>query len=183
VGHRTTLHDEPIVAELVPECPVNAEEALKAAHGEIGRQRVRIGELTGQVRDLEAQWTQEAIQRITTDNTTLKQRVRQLTQDNRTLEERLNAARSKLRFQDCRLADLQARLQARLAPSHPLPVEMAMLPACADDCARHCRRAEANDRCPRDEVGAIRSAATVRVPASDRRLPVSTASRVMAGRG
>ena len=52
----------------------------------------------GQVRDLEAEWTQQAIQRITTENTTLKQRVRQLTQDNRTLEERLQAARSNLRF-------------------------------------------------------------------------------------
>jgi predicted nuclease with TOPRIM domain len=64
----------------------------------------------GQIRDLEAEWTQEAIQRITTENTTLKQRVRQLTQDNRTLEERLQAARSNLRFQDRRLADLEAQL-------------------------------------------------------------------------
>jgi hypothetical protein len=46
----------------------------------------------------------------TTENTTLKQRVRQLTADNRTLEERLQAARSNLRFQDRRLADLEARL-------------------------------------------------------------------------
>jgi len=89
---------------------LNAEEALKTAHAEIGRQRSRIGELMGQVRDLEAEWTQETIQRITTDNTTLKQRVRQLTQDNRTLEERLKAARSNLRFQDRRLADLEAQL-------------------------------------------------------------------------
>jgi outer membrane murein-binding lipoprotein Lpp len=64
----------------------------------------------GQIRDLEAEWTQEAIQRITTENTTLKQRVRQLTQDNRALEERLRAARSNLRFQDRRLADLEAQL-------------------------------------------------------------------------
>jgi len=40
----------------------------------------------------------------------LKQRVRQLTADNRTLDERLNAARSNLRFQDRRIADLEARL-------------------------------------------------------------------------
>ncbi|TMR88552.1 DUF6262 family protein [Nonomuraea basaltis] len=89
---------------------LNAENALKAAHTEIVQQRSRIGELMGQVRDLEAEWTQEAIQRIATENTTLKQRVRQLTTDNRTLEERLKAARANLRFQDRRLADLEAQL-------------------------------------------------------------------------
>jgi chromosome segregation ATPase len=89
---------------------LNAEDALKTAHAEIRTQRSRIGELMGQVRDLEAEWTQEAIQRITTENTTLKQRVRQLTHDNRALEERLKAARSNLRFQDRRLADLEAQL-------------------------------------------------------------------------
>jgi hypothetical protein len=36
------------------------------------------------IRDLEADWTQETVQRITTENTTLKRRVRQLTTDNRT---------------------------------------------------------------------------------------------------
>lgn len=89
---------------------LNAEDALKAAHAEIVRQRERIGELLGQVRDLEAEWTQDAIQRITTENTTLKQRVRQLTAGNRTLDERLKAARSNLRFQDRRVADLEAQL-------------------------------------------------------------------------
>lgn len=59
---------------------------------------------------MEAEWTDEAIQRITTENTTLKQRVRQLTADNRTLDERLKAARSNLRFQDRRIADLETRL-------------------------------------------------------------------------
>src|SRR6266536_2146898 len=37
---------------------LNAEDALKAAHAEIRTQRSRIGELMGQVRDLEAEWTQ-----------------------------------------------------------------------------------------------------------------------------
>lgn len=89
---------------------LNAEDALKTTHAEIVQQRERIGELLGQVRDLEADWTQDAIQRITTENTTLKQRVRQLTADNRTLDERLKAARSNLRFQDRRVADLEAQL-------------------------------------------------------------------------
>ncbi|MEV7931155.1 DUF6262 family protein [Kitasatospora sp. NPDC088779] len=89
---------------------LNAEDGLKAAHAEILAQRTRIGELLGQVRDLESEWTQGAVQRITTENTTLKQRVRQLTADNRTLDERLKAARSNLRFQDRRVADLEAQL-------------------------------------------------------------------------
>ena len=89
---------------------LNAEEGLKAAHAEILTQRVRIGELLGQIRDLEAEWTTDSIQRITTENTTLKQRVRELSADNRTLNERLQAARSNLRFQDRRVADLEARL-------------------------------------------------------------------------
>ncbi|GAA3654843.1 hypothetical protein GCM10022224_017320 [Nonomuraea antimicrobica] len=89
---------------------LNAEDALKAAHTEITTQRTRIAELLGQVRDLEAEWTQEAIVRITTENTTLRQRVRQLTTENRTLDERLQAARSNVRFQDRRIADLEAQL-------------------------------------------------------------------------
>ncbi|GHB88691.1 hypothetical protein GCM10010306_099790 [Streptomyces umbrinus] len=91
---------------------LNAEDALKAAHAEILAQRTCIGELLGQIRDLEAEWTEEAIQRITTENTTLKQPVRQLTADNRTLEERRKAARSNLRLQDRRVADLEARIVA-----------------------------------------------------------------------
>jgi predicted RNase H-like nuclease (RuvC/YqgF family) len=57
-----------------------------------------------------AQRTEETIQRITTENTTLKQRVQQLTTDNRTLDERLKAGRSNIRFQDRRIADVEAQL-------------------------------------------------------------------------
>ncbi|WP_194922561.1 hypothetical protein [Catenulispora pinisilvae] len=98
---------------------LNAEDALKAAHAEIlGQrariaellgQRARIAELLGQIRDLQTEWTEEAIGRITTENTSLKQRVRQLTADNRTLDERLTAARSNLRFHDRRVAALEAQ--------------------------------------------------------------------------
>lgn len=103
---------------------LNVEAGLKAAHAEIGAQRDRIGELMGQIRDLEAEWTGESIQRITTENTTLRQRIRQLTADNRTLEERLAAARSNLRFADRRAADLEATLLdpvsfAKVAPLKP----------------------------------------------------------------
>jgi len=89
---------------------LNAEEALKTANGEILNQRDRIGELLGRIRDIEAQWTQDAIQRVTSENTSLKQRLQQLTADNRVLDERLHAARSNLRFQDRRVADLEAQL-------------------------------------------------------------------------
>jgi chromosome segregation ATPase len=89
---------------------LNAEDALKAANAEILTQRGRIGELLGRIRDIDAQWTQDAIQRVTTENTTIKQRLQQLTADNRTLDERLKAARSNLRFQDRRIADLEAQL-------------------------------------------------------------------------
>ncbi|MGP8303379.1 DUF6262 family protein [Streptomyces inhibens] len=95
---------------------LNAEEALKAAHAEILTQRISIGELLGQIRDLQAEWTEEAIQRTTTENTTLKQRIRQLTADNRTLDERLKAARSNLRFQDRRIADLEALIAPGSSP-------------------------------------------------------------------
>jgi chromosome segregation ATPase len=89
---------------------LNAEDGMKAANAEILAQRTRIGQLLGQIRDMEAEWTQDSIQRVTTENTTLKQRVRQLTAENRTLDERLKAVRSNLRFQDRRIADLEARL-------------------------------------------------------------------------
>jgi hypothetical protein len=89
---------------------LNAEDAIKAAHREITAQRTRIGELLGHVRDLQSEWTEEAIQRITTENTTLKQRVRTLTAGNRVLEEKLKAARENLRFHDKRIADLEAQI-------------------------------------------------------------------------
>ncbi|WNI22178.1 DUF6262 family protein [Streptomyces sp. ITFR-16] len=92
---------------------LNAEDALKSAFDEIRLQRGRIGELMGQVRDLEAEWTEEAIQRITSENTNLKQRVRRLSEENRALDERLKAARSTLRFQDKRLSDLEVQLLDR----------------------------------------------------------------------
>jgi outer membrane murein-binding lipoprotein Lpp len=89
---------------------LNTEAALKAAHTEIRAQRDRIATLMGQARDAEAEWTPQAIGRITTENTTLKQRVRQLTQDNRALQERLQAARSNVRFADRRIAQLEAQM-------------------------------------------------------------------------
>jgi hypothetical protein len=95
---------------------LNAEDALKTARAEILGQRTRIGELLGCIRDLEAEWTQDAVERITTENNMLKERVRQLSADNRTLDERLKAARSNPRFQDRRIADLEVRLTESAKP-------------------------------------------------------------------
>jgi chromosome segregation ATPase len=89
---------------------LNAEDTLKTANAEILNQRRQIGELLGRIRGLESHWTQDTIQRVSTENTTLKQRLQQLTADTRTLDERLQAARSNLRFQDRRIADLEAQL-------------------------------------------------------------------------
>lgn len=89
---------------------LNAEDALKAAHEEIRTQRERIALLLGQIRELEGEHPEETRQRITTENTTLRQRVRQHTQDTRALEEKLQAARANNRFLDKRIADLEAQL-------------------------------------------------------------------------
>jgi hypothetical protein len=86
---------------------LNAEQALKAAHTEIRTQRVRIGELLGQLRDTQRDQDDDAFQRLITENATLKQRLRQLTADQRATEEKLQAARSNNRFLDKRIASLE----------------------------------------------------------------------------
>ncbi len=64
----------------------------------------------GQIRDLEQTWSQDGLQRLTTENTTLRQRIRQLTDASATLEERLRAARSNNRFLDRRIAGLETQI-------------------------------------------------------------------------
>ncbi len=89
---------------------LNAEQALKTAHAEIRAQRARIGELLGQLRDTQRDHDTDAVERLTAENATLKQRLRDLSASSRTLEERLQAARSNNRFLDKRIADLEAQL-------------------------------------------------------------------------
>ena len=115
--HRSTDHSHTDQRETMwRERALNAENGVKAAGAEIRAQRQQIGELLGKVRDMESEWTQDSIHRITTENTTFKQRLRQLTTDHRALEERLQAARSNLRFQDKRIADLEAQLAEPHSP-------------------------------------------------------------------
>ena len=111
-GHSPTWMDDEREATW-RERALNAEDALNAAHTEILAQRTRIGELLVQRMDLEAEWTEEAIQRITTENTALKQRVRQLAADNLTLDERLKAAGSNLRSRTGAWPTLQPALLIR----------------------------------------------------------------------
>ena len=91
---------------------LNAEHALKAAHTEIRAQRARIGELLGQLRDIQHEHDSDATGRLSAENATLRQRVRDLTAGQRTLEERLQGARSSNRFLDKRIAGLEAQLLA-----------------------------------------------------------------------
>ncbi|MFD5475566.1 DUF6262 family protein [Streptomyces sp. NPDC127105] len=99
---------------------LNAEDALAQAHREIRTQRTHIAELLGKIRDLEHDLPEGSLQRIVTENTTLKQHVRQLTQDNQRYQERLASARQNNRFLDKRVADLEAQLAPYLT-APPLP--------------------------------------------------------------
>ncbi|MFD5321421.1 DUF6262 family protein [Streptomyces sp. NPDC127098] len=89
---------------------LNAEEQLSRFQDEILAQRQQIGDLMGQLRDFDQMVPGESVQRLTTENTTLKRRVQQLTKEHRALQERLEGARSNLRFADKRIADLEAQL-------------------------------------------------------------------------
>jgi hypothetical protein len=74
--------------------PLNAEDALKTAYQEIHGQRARLGEFLRRIRDLELDLPEDAVQRLVTDNTTLKQQIRALTTEVGNLTERLTSARS-----------------------------------------------------------------------------------------
>ncbi|MER7900988.1 DUF6262 family protein [Streptomyces sp. NPDC096046] len=98
---------------------LNAEEALAQAQREIRTQRTHIAELLGKIRDLEHDLPEGSLQRIVTENTTLKQQVRQLTQDKQHVQERLASARQNNRFLDRRTADLEAQLAPYVTAPHP----------------------------------------------------------------
>jgi len=95
---------------------LNAEHQLKRAHEEIATQRKQIGELLGRIRDLEHDLPPDGVQRVLTENHTLRAQLRQLTQDNRRLGERLTGARDNNRFLDKRIANLEAQLAEGQCP-------------------------------------------------------------------
>ncbi|MGW6792435.1 DUF6262 family protein [Streptomyces chartreusis] len=100
---------------------LNAEEALAQTQREILTQRTRIAALLGKIRDLEHDLPEGSLQRIVTENTSLKQQARQLTQDYQRLQDRLASARQNNRFLDKRVADLEGQLAPYLTAPPPPP--------------------------------------------------------------
>jgi hypothetical protein len=60
---------------ITQERALNAEDALIRTQREMRAQRTRIAELLGKIRDLEHNLLEGSLQRIVTENTTLKQHV------------------------------------------------------------------------------------------------------------
>ena len=92
---------------VVQPCPAStcARRRPRTCAIDVNRNGITATCTTGEVNDeldLEAEWTRH-----------IKQCVDQLITDNRSLDERLEAAKSNLRFQDPRIADLEARLAER----------------------------------------------------------------------
>jgi TolA-binding protein len=91
--HDRRAHDEHDRIEATwRERALNAEDGLTRAQREIDAQRQKIGELMGQLRDVEQRVPGESVQRLMTENTTLKRQNLQLAQEHRTLQERLEGA-------------------------------------------------------------------------------------------
>lgn len=89
---------------------LNAEAARAEAEKEIRLQRNTIQDLLGRLRDLESNVPPDGIQRVLTDNTTLKQQLRELSQQNHRLHNRLKTARDNNRMLDNQLAQREAEI-------------------------------------------------------------------------
>jgi Family of unknown function (DUF6262) len=89
---------------------LNAEAELTRTQKEVLTQRQRIAALMGQIRDFDQMVPGESVQRLVTQNTSLKTTIRQLTAEHRELQERLEGARSNNRFLNKRVADLETHL-------------------------------------------------------------------------
>ena len=120
-GHRIRGHAEQAAQAEASwrERALNAEEGLTATYREIAQQRTAIGELLGSIRDLEGDLPEDSLQRLVTENTTLKKQVNNLTQENRRLQDRLQGARDNNRFLDNRIAALEAELLAHQTSDSP----------------------------------------------------------------
>lgn len=109
-------HERDALEAAWKERALNAEDALKAAHDEILAHRDQIGELLGQVRDLQTHWTEEDLTRVINDNSSVKKQVRLLTNENTELQNKLAAARDNVRFADKRIAALEVQCVAAVLP-------------------------------------------------------------------
>ena len=99
--------DEPAIWR---ERALNAEHELRRVHDEVLTQRRRIGELIGQLRDLEQDLPPDGVQALIGQNHTLRVEVERLRQQSHSLEERLASSRDNNRFLDRRLAALEAQI-------------------------------------------------------------------------
>lgn len=100
---------------------LNAESQLREAFNEIASQRDRIGALLGEIRQLQLNLPEEGVQRIMSENTTLRTRLRDAEGEARRSTERLAGARDNNRFLDKRVADLEAELLEVTAIKHSAP--------------------------------------------------------------
>lgn len=107
---RETLAAHVLAEATWRERALNAEAELGRTQKEVFAQRQSIGDLMGQLRDLDRTVPGESVQHLSTENATLKRRVDQLAQEHRALRERLEGARSNLRFAEKRIADLEMQL-------------------------------------------------------------------------
>lgn len=89
---------------------LNAEQELRRTHDEIVLQRRRIGELLGQIRDLEHDLPPDGVQHLISENHTLKAKAQRDAHQIGQLETRLAGARDNNRFLDKRVADLEVEL-------------------------------------------------------------------------
>jgi len=94
----------------------NAEDTLRQTVAEIQTQRQHIGQLMGRIRDLELDLPADSVQRLVTENTTLKQQLRTATADARTLTSRLAAARDNDRALKRQMSEFQARFLEEQPP-------------------------------------------------------------------
>ncbi len=117
--HRAVAERSKLAEASWRERALNAEDSLRCSHREIASQRNTIADLLGKIRDLEADLPSDGVQRLITDNTTLKRHVRELEQSTTRLQERLQAARTNNHSLDSRIADLEAGLLSaeRIEPS------------------------------------------------------------------
>ncbi|MET7740336.1 hypothetical protein [Streptomyces sp. NPDC005385] len=94
---------------------LNTEEALRTTNAEVVNQRERIAELLGQITELQGEWTDADVVRITSANVALQREVRALTAERDRLTKRLAAARDNARFADKRIAALEAQIAEQLS--------------------------------------------------------------------
>ncbi|GAA3006944.1 DUF6262 family protein [Streptomyces fulvorobeus] len=124
---RTAQTQREVVEASWRERALNTEVALKATNAEVVNQRERIAELLGRVAELQGEWTDADVLRITTANVALRREVRVLTAERARLTKRLAAARDNARFADKRIAALEVQIAEQFT-APPSPAAGALRP-------------------------------------------------------